>query len=90
MKVKELIEELQKYPEDMEVTGNSTEGYGPGLQISIYSEELNYCKYSTHFNSEAEGFSYKEGPFVFNDYVDGKRVIREMPTEKKTFVILEI
>jgi len=90
MKVKELIKKLQEYPEDMEVIGNSTDGGGPGLPIYIYSQELNYCKFSTYWNNAAEKFSHKEGPHTINDYIDGINVKREVHTEKKIFVILEI
>jgi hypothetical protein len=90
MKVKELIKKLQEYPEDMEVIGNSTDGGGPGLSIFIYPQELNYCKFSTYWNNAAEKFSHNEGPHIFNDYIDGKNVKREVHTEKKIFVILEI
>jgi len=90
MKVKELIKKLQEYPEDMEVIGNSTDLGGPGLPIYIYPQELNYCNFSTYWNNTAEKFLYEEGLYTFDDYVDGKKVKREVHTEKKTFVILEI
>jgi hypothetical protein len=90
MKVKELIKKLQEYPEDMEVIGNSTGGWGQSFSISIYPQELNYCKFSTYWNNAAEELPHKEGPHIFNDYIDGKNVKREVHTEKKIFVILEI
>jgi hypothetical protein len=90
MKIKDLIKKLKEFPEDMELLVN-VETYFDIDNFNIYKDERSYCKYSTHWNSNAIYYGYKDvDNFRYLDFIDGKNVSIEIPTERKEVVILEV
>jgi hypothetical protein len=89
MKIKELIEKLKEFPEDMELLVNGEHFYSENL--IFYKDEISYCKYSTHWNSNAIHYGYKDADnYKYQDFVDGKTVSIEIPMKKKEVVMLYI
>ena len=90
MKIKDLIKKLKEFPEDMELLVEY-DTYFNIDNFNIYKEERSYCKYSTHWNSNAIYYGYKDADnFKYLDFIDGKNVSIEIPTERKEVVILEV
>jgi hypothetical protein len=53
MTIAELIEKLKEFPDDMEILGADAYGSaGLTRYIRIYSEEMNYCKYSSYWERD--------------------------------------
>jgi len=89
MKIKELIEKLKEFPEDMELLINEEHFYAENL--ILYKDEISYCEYSTHWNSNALNYSHKTVETLkYQDFIDGKTVSIEVPMEKKEVVMLYI
>ena len=89
MKIKDLKEKLNEYPDDMELLVNG--GYFYSENLNFYKVEISYCEYSTHWNSNARNYSHKTvDTHKYQDFIDGKTVSIEIPMEKKEFVILEV
>jgi len=89
MKIKDLKEKLNEYPDDMELLVNGEYFYSENL--NFYKDEISYCEYSTHWNSNARNYSHKTADtHKYQDFIDGKTVSIEIPMEKKEVVILEV
>ena len=89
MKIKELIEKLKEFPEDMELLVNGENFYAENFIFC--KDEISYCKYSTHWNSNALTYSHKTvDTLKYQDFIDGKTVSIETPMEKKEVVMLYI
>jgi hypothetical protein len=90
MKIKDLIEKLNQFPEDMELLAN-VDCFFYIENFNLYKDEISYCEYSTHWNSDARHYTHKTvDTLKYQDYIDGKTVSIEIPMERKEFVILEI
>lgn len=87
MKVKELIEKLQKYPEDMEVLINWDSIYDG--EIIVTRKDLYHCNCTSKWQSNFDFYSEYNEPCVYKDEVDGKIVAMKVPTERKEFVVLD-
>lgn len=87
MKVKELIEKLQKYPEDMEVLINWDSIYDG--EIIVTRKDLYHCNCTSKWQSNFDFYSEYDEPCVYKDEVDGKIVAMKVPTERKEFVVLD-
>ena len=87
MKVKELIEKLQQYPEDMEVLIDWDPIYDG--EIIVTKKDLYHCNCTSKFQSNFDFYSEYDEPCVYKDEVGGKIVEIKVPTEKKEFVILD-
>ena len=89
MKIKELIEKLKEFPEDMELLVELEHFYSENL--NVYKDEISYCEFSTHWNSNARSYKHETvDTLKYQDFIDGKTVSIETPMEKKEFVILGI
>jgi hypothetical protein len=89
MKIKDLVEKLKEFPEDMELLVNGEHFYAENL--IFYKDEISYCEYSTHWNSNALNYSHKTvDTLKYQDFVDGKTVSIEIPMKKKEVVMLYI
>ena len=89
MKIKELIEKLKEFPEDMELLVELEHFYSENL--NVYKDEISYCEFSTHWNSNARNYAYKTvDTLKYQDFIDGKTVSIEIPMEKKEVVMLYI
>jgi hypothetical protein len=90
MKIKNLIEKLNQFPEDMELLAN-VDCFFYIENFNLYKDEMSYCEYSTHWNSNARDYAHKTvDTLKYQDYIDGKTVSIEIPMERKEFVILGI
>lgn len=88
MKIKDLKEKLNQFPDDMEVLIGDYDCYENEFNIS--KRELNHCNYTTKFQSEVDFYSFKEDTCKYKDEIDGKIVVVKIPMERKEFVILEV
>ena len=88
MRIKELIEILKEFPEDMKVIIGDCEWYENEFNVSKI--ELNHCNYTTKWTSNIDYFSQDEDTCVYKDEIDGKIVSIEIPMKRKEFVILEV
>lgn len=89
MKIKDLKEKLNEYPDDMELLVNGEYFYSENL--NFYKDEISYCEYSTHWNSNARNYSHKTADtHKYQDFIDGKTISIEIPVKKKEVVILEV
>ena len=89
MKIKELIEKLKEFPEDMELLVEGEHFYSENL--NVYKDEISYCEFSTHWNSNARNYSHETvDTHKYQDFIDGKTVSIEIPMEKKEVVMLYI
>jgi hypothetical protein len=90
MKIKDPIEKLKEFPEDMELLVD-VECYSDIENFNIYKDERSYCKYSTYWNNNASNYAHKTvGTHKYQDFIDGETVSIEIPMERKEFVILGI
>lgn len=90
MKIKELIEKLKEFPEDMELLANS-DCVWYSENFYLYKEKMSYCEFSTYWNSNARIYEHETvDTFKYQDFIDGKTVSIETPMEKKEVVILAI
>ena len=90
MKIKELIEKLKEFPEDMELLVNS-ECFYYSENFNLYTEKMSYCEFSTYWNSNARCYEHETvDTLKYQDFIDGKTVSIETPMEKKEVVILAI
>jgi hypothetical protein len=90
MKIKDLIEKLNQFPEDMELLVNFDSFFYMN-NFNLYKDEISYCEYSTHWNSNAIDYAHKTvDTLKYQDYIDGKTVSIEIPMERKEFVILGV
>jgi hypothetical protein len=87
MKAKDLIEKLQKYPEDMEVLINY-DGIYDG-EITVNRKDLYHCNCTSKWQSNFNFYTKYDEPYVYKDEVDGKIVVVKIPTEKKEFIVLD-
>jgi hypothetical protein len=88
MKLKNLIEKLKEFPEDMEVIIGDCDWYENEFNISKI--ELNHCNYTNKWSSNVDYFSENEDTCVYRDEIDGKIVVVKIPMERKEFVILGV
>ena len=90
MKIKDLIEKLKEFPEDMELLSN-VDCFFYMEDFIICKEEISYCEYSTHWNSNARQYSHKTvDTLKYQDFIDGKLVSIETPMEKKEVVMFYV
>ena len=90
MKIKDLIKKLNEFPEDMELLAN-VDCFFYIENFNFYKDELSYCEYSTHWNSNASNYAHKTvDTHKYQDFIDGETVTVKIPMERKEFVILEI
>ena len=88
MKVKELIEKLQEYPEDMEVLIDYGSQNYDG-EIIVKRKDLYHCNCTSKWQSNFDFYSEYDEPCVYKDEVDGKIIVMKVPTEKKEFIVLD-
>jgi hypothetical protein len=88
MKIKNLIEKLNQFPEDLEVIIGDGDWYEKEFDVSKI--ELNHCNYTTKWQSNIDYLSSDYVNCVYKDEIDGKIVVVKIPMERKEFVILEI
>jgi hypothetical protein len=88
MKIKDLIEKLKEFPEELEVIIGGCDWYENEFNISKI--ELNHCNYTNKWSSNVDYFSQYDDTCVYSDVIDDKVVVVEIPMERKEFVILEI
>lgn len=88
MRIKDLIEKLNQFPEDLEVIIGDCDWYENEFNVSKI--ELNHCNYTTKWESNIDYLSQDEDTCVYKDEIDGKIVSVEIPMERKEFVILGI
>ena len=88
MRIKELIEKLNQFPEDLEVIIGDCDWYENEFNISKI--ELNHCNYTNKWSSNVDYFSKNEDTCIYRDEIDGKIVVVKNPMERKEFVILEV
>lgn len=91
MKVKQLKELLDNYPEEMELLIIYRDNYGENIvdDFSIYNASINHCNFTTKFQSNIDYYSSKEDVCVYKDQINGMIQNVELPMEKKEVVILE-
>ena len=90
MKIKELIEKLKEFPEDMELLVN-VDCFCYSENFNLYKEKMSYCEFSTYWNSNARNYSHKTADtHKYRDFIDGKTVSIEIPMERKEVVILGV
>lgn len=88
MKVKNLIEKLQKFPDDMEVLISYGDQFYEG-EIIVNRKGLYHCNSTSKWQSNFDFYSEHDEPCVYKDEVDGKIVVMKVPTEKKEFIVLD-
>jgi hypothetical protein len=88
MKIKNLIEKLNQFPEELEVIIGDCDWYENEFNISKI--ELNHCNYTNKWYSNVDYFSEDEDTCVYSDEIDCKIVVVKIPMERKEFVILEV
>ena len=88
MKIKDLIEKLQEYPDDMEVLINYGDQVYDG-EIIVNRKDLYHCNSTSKWQSNFDFYSEYDEPCVYKDEVDGKIVVMKVPTERKEFIILD-
>jgi hypothetical protein len=88
MNIKQLIEKLNQFPEDLEVIIGDCDWYENKFNISKI--ELNHCNYTNKWSSNVDYWSQDEDTCVYKDEIDGKIVVVKIPMERKEFVFLEI
>lgn len=88
MKVKELKEKLNEFPDDMGVLIYYGEQTYDG-NIILKKKDLYHCNYTTKWQSNIDSYSEYDEPCVYKDDVNGKIVAMKIPMEKKEFIVFE-
>jgi hypothetical protein len=92
MKLKYLKALLENYPEDMEVLIVYKDNYREHIEdeFAIRQYPMNYCVYTTKWESNIEYYSFTENTCEYRDEIDGRLVDGEIVMERKEVVILEV
>ncbi len=92
MKIKHLKEALSQYPDDMEVLIIYKDNYGENIEdeFAIFQSSINYCNYTTKWQSNIDYYSFTEEICDYCDEFDGKKQDVQIPMTKKDVLIIEV
>lgn len=93
MKVKDVKELLNQFPDDMDFIITHDDGeegdYCYEIEFTLTQESVNHCNYSTTSVNDIDYYSFEDDICLIKDMIEGKWEYIELPMNKKEVVVLE-